>query len=91
MGLLNKVQGLGEEKNIQTSGHICDLCQSRCEILDTRSLVALWSIRQQDTLEPKTAYDTLSDKGYTSVTRRPRNSDASQDALKLLQDSSFYR
>ena len=35
-------------------------------------------------------YDTLSDKGYTSVPRCPQNSDASQDALKLLQDSSFY-
>ena len=34
-------------------------------------------------------YDTLSDKGYTSVPRRPGNSDASQDALKLVPDSSF--
>ena len=34
-------------------------------------------------------YDTLSDKGYTSVPRCHGNSDASQDALKLVPDSSF--
>ena len=36
-----------------------------------------------------TLYDTLSDKGYTSVPRCHQNSDASQDALKLVPDSSF--
>ena len=34
-------------------------------------------------------YDKESGEGYKSVPLRPQNSDAAQDALKLVPDSSF--
>ena len=34
-------------------------------------------------------YDKESGEGYKSVPLRPQNSDGSQDALKLVPDSSF--
>ena len=46
-------------------------------------------VKNDNTKGSDPRYDTLSDKGYTSVPRCHGNSDASQDALKLLQDSSF--
>ena len=40
-------------------------------------------------VEQKILYDKESGEGYKSVPLRHKNSDASQDALKLVPDSSF--